>query len=296
VRESRRRLARRHAEFGRVSPEVGVIDQAAFDELADVDVDAALGLLADLTAATDERLRELALRLAGRVVVKLTARPLAGHRGPRGRLRTERLPEVGGDVDVDASFDVLLDARADARTPDPRDLRGREWSRSSSALCLVVDRSGSMGGARLATAAVAAACVSLRAPADHSVVAFADEALVLKGQTQPRPSNDVMTDLFALRGHGLTNLTLGLRAASAQLAESPAHRRVTLLLSDARGNAGGDPLEAARELQSLGELAVAAPASDPEEAEAFAAAIGARVVRLAGPSSVPEAFADLFAP
>jgi Mg-chelatase subunit ChlD len=153
-----------------------------------------------------------------------------------------------------------------------------------------------MGGARLATAAVAAACVSLRAPADHSVVAFADEALVLKGQAQPRPSNEVMEDLFALRGHGLTNLALGLRAARAQLTESPAHRRVAVLLSDARGNAGTDPFDAARALQSLGEVAVAAPASDADEAEAFASAIGARIVRLAGPSSVPEAFADLFAP
>lgn len=279
-----------------MSPKVGELDEGAFEALAGDDVDAALGLLADLTAASDERLRALALRLAGRVVVKLTAPPTPVHSGPRGRLRTERLPEVGGDVDVDASFDALLDARAAARAPDTRDLRGREWSRSSTALCLLVDRSGSMGGERLATAAVAAACVSLRAPVDHSVVAFADEALVLKGQAQPRPSNDVMTDLFSLRGHGLTNLTLGLRAAAAQLAESPADRRVAVLLSDSRSNAGGDPLEAARALQGFGEVAVAAPASDPEEAEAFAATIGARVVRLAGPSSVPDAFAELFAP
>ena len=62
----------------------------------------------------------------------------------------------------------------------------RAWSRRELALCLVVDRSGSMGGERLAAAAVAAAACAWRAPRDWSLLAFSDRVLVLKGQGQER--------------------------------------------------------------------------------------------------------------
>src|SRR5690606_22756904 len=58
---SRRTISRRDLErnehFDEVSPEVGELDEDAFRELAEDDLDAALTLLADLTGATDERLR-----------------------------------------------------------------------------------------------------------------------------------------------------------------------------------------------------------------------------------------------
>jgi hypothetical protein len=53
--------------------------------------------------------------------------------------------------------------------------------------------------------------------------------------------------------------------------------------------------DAAVALQAVAELAVGAPAADPDEAEALAAAVGARCVHLAGPASVPAAMAELFA-
>ena len=79
-RLSRRELAR-HPDFARVSPELGALDEAAFDELMAEDPDDALGLLADMTRATDGRLRELARRLAGRLVLDVARR---GPTRPRG--------------------------------------------------------------------------------------------------------------------------------------------------------------------------------------------------------------------
>ena len=144
---SRRELAR-HERFDEVSPEVGELDEAAFDEAMDEDPDEALALLADLAGATDERLRALARRLAGRLVVDLATSP-ARHAGAASA-RSQRMPyrPDAGDLDVDASLDALADARGRGAPPDPDELRVRGWSQPGTALCLLVDRSGSMGGRR----------------------------------------------------------------------------------------------------------------------------------------------------
>jgi Mg-chelatase subunit ChlD len=243
-----------------------------------------LSLLADMAGATDEALRALARRLAGRVAVRL------GRAGPprdRGVGRLRRVPLTpGGDLDVDASLDALITAASAGRPPDLEDLRSTVWGRSTVALCLLVDRSGSVGGERLATAALAAAAVALRAPDDHSVVVFNDRAVVLKAQDESRPVTAVVDALLGLRGRGTTDLALGLDAARQQLERSPASRRVTVLLSDGRPTAGPDPLPAARRLD---ELVVLAPAADPDDALALAAAAGGRAATLAGPSDVPRA-------
>ncbi len=160
-----RRELQRHEQFDDVSPEVGELDEDAFDQAMADDPDAAMALLADLTGATDQRLRELARRLAGRVVVDLSRRGPTRPRGV-GKLRLQRFDGGEGDLDVDASIDAVAVAAAHGGAPDLDELRARAWHRPGTALCLLVDRSGSMGGERLATAAVAAAAVAWRAPED----------------------------------------------------------------------------------------------------------------------------------
>lgn len=198
--------------------------------------------------------------------------------------------EPGGELDVDASLEALLHAAATGRPPELADLRATSWGRPAVALCLVVDRSGSVGGARLATAALAAAAVALRAPEDHSVVVFNDRALVVKAQDERRPVGAVLDDLLMLRGSGPTDLALGLSTAEAQLQRSTASRRLTVLLSDGRPTAGPDPVPYARRLD---DLVVVAPAEDAEQARAFARDAEARFSALAGPSDVPRALSFL---
>jgi uncharacterized protein with von Willebrand factor type A (vWA) domain len=155
-----------------------------------------------------------------------------------------------------------------------------------TALCLLVDRSGSMGGKPLATAAVAAAAVATRSPQDYSVLAFGKNVVVAKGQTTPKPSDLVVTDLLALRGYGTTDLAGALHVAAQQLLRSRAGRKVTVVLSDCRSTVDGDPVAAAA---LLDELVIIAPESDDEEAQVFAAQVGARITTVSGPSQVAEA-------
>jgi Mg-chelatase subunit ChlD len=279
---SRRDLAR-NPRFEQVSPEVGELDEDAVDDAMRDDPDETLALMADLVGATDKKLRELAKRLAGRLFLDVARR---GPVRPRGVGLLRELPYTpdGGDIDVDASMEAIVDGRAGGI--DASRLRLRGWVKPGTALCLLVDRSGSMGGKPLATAAVAAAAVASRSPEDYSVLAFGKDVVVAKGQTTPKPSDLVVNDVLSLRGWGTTDLAGALRIAADQLARSRAGRKVTVVLSDCRATVDGDPVAAA---SALDEVVVIAPESDDEEARAFAARVGARLTTVTGPSQVAEA-------
>jgi len=272
-----------------VSPELGVLDEQAVEEALAQHPDDTLTMLGDLTGATDERLRALARRLAGRIVIGMARADAARRRGI-GRMRSLPMDETGGDLDLDASLEPLQLASATGTAPRADELTVRTWARPALAICLVVDRSGSMSGDRLAAAAIAAAATAERAPDDFSVLAFSDKVMVLKGQGQRRAIDDVVEDVFRLRGFGPTDLALALRVAKAQLAGSTAQRKRVVLLSDCRPTAGTEP---ERDAGGIDELHVIAPADDSADAEAFARTVGARFATLAGPSQIPAVFAQL---
>jgi Mg-chelatase subunit ChlD len=249
-------------------------------------------MLADLTSATDPRLRQLARRLAGRVVVDV-ARIGAMRKRGIGRIVRRPYEPDAGDLDVDASIEPLVEARAGLGL-DVERLRVRSWSRPETAVCLLVDRSGSMSGGPLAANALAAAAVALRAPQAWGVLAFANRVVVVKSLAdERRPIADVVDRVLALRGHGTTDVAAALNEASRQLCSVSAGRRIAILLSDCRANEPGDVVAAAA---SLDELVVIAPVSDDAEAREMASAVGARVATVSGPSDIPTALNTLLDP
>jgi len=281
---SRRELSR-HPQFEQVSPEVGELDEAAVEEGMDDDPDAMLALLADLTGATDQRLRDLARRLAGRLFLDVSRRGPIRPRGV-GRMATVPYRPDAGDLDLDASLSTIVESRASGQAVDVEQLRVRSWVRPGTALALLVDRSGSMGGKPLATSAMAAAAVAWRNPADYSVIAFGKDVVVAKSQESAKGGEAVVNDVLALRGFGTTDLAGALRAAGEQLSRSRAGRRIAVVLSDCRATVEGDVEAAAR---GLDEVVILAPAGDDAEARVLAAAVGARLATVDGPSDVPSA-------
>lgn len=264
-----------------------MVDEQALADAMENDPDQTLGLLADLTGATDEKLRDLARRLAAQLFLDIARRGPSTPRGV-GQLRTEKYRPDGGDLDVDASLDALVAARVAGRVVDPDDLRVRMWSTPGTAICLLVDRSGSMGGAPLATAAVAASAVAWRAPGDYSVLSFGKDVVAAKSQDVVKSNEGVIDAVLALRGFGTTDLAGALRAASDQLSRSRAGRKITILLSDCRATVPGDAVAAAG---LLDELVIVAPESDAEEAIELAKRTGARVTTVAGPSDAAASLA-----
>lgn len=270
--QGRRQLAANHPAFDDVSPELGELDVDAFDALAAEDPEAAAALLADLAVATDVALRAAARRLAGRVFIRL------GRVGPAKARGTRRLgPSRGldGDLDLDRTLDGWNPAAS--RRPAAEDIVTRTWTAHRRAVCLVVDISGSMQGLAVALAAVAAAGVVVAnengpPQLQPSVLAFGAGVRVLQAQGVRRPPEELLSDLVALRGHGTTDLSGGLREASRQLAGAVADERMVVLLSDCLHTAGDDPLAA---LAGIDRLHVLVPLGGAE-AEAAAFPLAAR--------------------
>jgi hypothetical protein len=261
----------RHDRFEQISPEVGELDEAAVDEALNESPDEILGMLADLTAATDPKLRELARRLAGRVMIEIAR---TGKPRPRGigKMTLVNYQPDAGDIDIDSSLDGLNEIRVHGAV-DVDALK-------------VVDRSGSMGGKPLANSAMAAAAVSSREPNDYSVLVFGNDVVVAKSQDVSRSSEQVVNTVLSLRGYGTTNLAQALTTANSQLLRSRAGRRVTILFSDCRSTVEGDAVLAG---SSLEELVIIAPVDDDAEARVFAQQVGARFTTVSGPSDVPDA-------
>jgi len=255
----------RHARFAEISPEVGVLDEQALNQALGEDP-ATFELLAAMTSATDERLRAAAIRLSASIVLE---RARAGRTSMRGisRLRPVR-GAADGDLDIDASIEGVSAARAEARPVALDDLTTVHWARAQTAFAVVVDKSGSMTGARLAAAATVAAACALRAPREHAVLSFAASVDVIRPLVSDMAPAVVSERLLRLRGHGVTRLADALQAAREQLAHARARRRVVILLSDCRTTEDDDTL---------------APADDNEQAAQLADLAGARWAALANP-------------
>ncbi len=262
----RRQLSSRHAGFEEVSPQAGGLDARAFTAQLERDGDQALSMLADMAAATDPQLRMQARRLARQLL------PPLGRIGEPRRRGTRRMvarpAALDGDLDVERTLE-----RSEGRRPrDPEDLVLRQFGAAPRAICLLVDRSGSMSGHAVALAAVAASAV-LSAGGDRlrcSVVAFSADPMVLLASGARRPEGAVVEDLLSLRGHGTTDLARALRAAAEQLESVPPGGRTALLLSDALHTAGQDPLSAAGGLDCLHVLGTSAEAESIAAGQALA--------------------------
>jgi magnesium chelatase subunit D len=271
---SRAELAARHPGFADVSPDVGELDPNALEALLAADPDAAAALLADLALATDRQLREAARRLAARVFVRLAA---TGGRPAKGTRRLAPAHRADGDLDLE----LTIERRTGGWPPGADELVTRTWRADRRAVCLLVDSSGSMSGQSLAIAAVTAASVVLAESKhmDTAVLSFGGQVSVLQQHGQRRAADQLVGDLLALRGHGLTDLAAALRAGARQLAAARADQRIVLLLSDCLHTTGADP---AASLAGIDRLHVLCPLPTAESA---AAASG--LARAGGGLSLP---------
>ena len=274
--------------FDELSPEVGELDEHVMDRLLADSPDEAVSLLVTLGDAVDPELRAKARRVAERIVIDIARRGRAAQ-GKVGRLRSLPLRD-GGDLDVDAAVESL--AESGGSLVDADMLRVIDWERPDTAVCLVIDRSGSMKGEALASAALAAAAVALRAPAFHAVIAFSGTAEVVRSMvTSAHASADGVVDaVLSLKGHGTTNVSDGLRAAITEHEAARCGRHLTVLLSDCRDRAIDEAVPFA---QSLEELVIVSPADDIADAQRFADVTGAALVGVEGPHDVARALDEV---
>ncbi|WP_347353034.1 AAA family ATPase [Intrasporangium sp.] len=273
--------------FERISPAVGQVDEDALREALSADVAGTVALMARMRRATDPALRAAAERLCARLVLDRVARAVPDR--PGAHRRTASRGRLDGDLDVDASLEAIAGARAERRPVSLDDLTMTHWGRGSLALLLLVDRSGSMTGERLARAAVLTAACALRRPDELAVLAFARDVVTLHELSDPDPGQAVVDRVLRLVGHGETGLSRALTRAAEVLAGATSARRVVVLLSDCRASGPGeDGSDAAvRAAAALDELWVLAPAGDDAQARELAGAAGAAFAELGDPADAP---------
>ena len=191
---------------------MGILDERAMSQ-ALADDPAAFELLAAMTRATDENLRAAAIRLSASIVLE-RARAC----GPRWAASPGCGRSAGRPTATwisTARSRACPQARAEARPVSADDLVTVQWAKAPTAFAVVVDRSGSMSGARLAAAATVAAACALRAPTEHAVLSFAGTVDVIRPLTSDITPATVAERLLRVRGHGVTRLGAALKAAGS---------------------------------------------------------------------------------
>jgi MoxR-like ATPase len=265
VKEAARRTHGRHElsrqeNFDKASPDVGRLDASVIEQMLEDDPDAALAMLSAMANATDRSLRSAARRLAARLFLELSRRSEAPARGVK-KLK-QSTDWSSGDLDIELTL-----ARTNGTFPSAADdLVVRRWTAGHRALCVMVDRSGSMNGQQVALAAMAAVSTIVAAgeKADVSVLAFNRDVIVLREQGRPRQVSKVLDDVLSLRGKGETDVALVLQAARRQLGRAASRERVAILMSDAKHTAGVDP---ATQLKGIDRLHVLGTSTEEESVE-----------------------------
>jgi MoxR-like ATPase len=287
--QSRQSLTAAHPQLLEVSPEVGKLDEEALAALMAEDMEEALALLSDMAVATDPALRRAARAAAAKVFVRMA------RQGPRSKRGLRRLQTVRG-VDGDLDLDRTLERTGGLRPRSGDDLVVRRWGAAERAVCLLVDRSGSMKGEAVAMAAMAAAAVVLAGGgqnADVSVVAFSDKPIVLQSQGQRRSPADLVSELLALRGKGTTDLSGALAAAAVQLGRAVSNDRTAILMSDCLATEGGDPLDKFPGIDRLHVLGTSREEASVEAGQALARRGGGRHIVVTSAVDVPGAMTAL---
>ncbi|MFV9502955.1 MAG: AAA family ATPase [Oscillochloridaceae bacterium umkhey_bin13] len=264
----------------------GQFDPAAFGQLYVKDEDAAMALLGELwQEAPDEQLRALTRRLALKIVVRLARRHPTPSPG-KGRLRPVRYHFNSDDLDLDRTLEEI----AAKSYPEYSDFWVRERVRTRRTYVLLLDVSGSMRGAQLMKAALAAGSMARNLDHDDlAVVLFWRDAAVLKRANQPKSATRLIDEILGLRARGLTNLHHGLAAGLRELERAGTQEKIGIVFTDGLSNLGDDPLPLAARYPQLHVIGISLEASAVQACQALAARGRGRCVFIRTLEDIPLA-------
>ncbi|MEM2193002.1 MAG: AAA family ATPase [Candidatus Methanomethylicia archaeon] len=122
------------------------------------------------------------------------------------------------------------------------------------AVALILDASNSMHGYRIIMAALAVAALAYKLEKDYySIVAFKDEAKVLKSIDEETSIENIVSKILHFKYGGLTNIEDGLRKGLEQIEQlrEDVSDRLGIIVTDGWVTAGRDPLDVAAKYSKL---------------------------------------------
>ncbi len=167
----------------------------------------------------------------------------------RGRSLTVRGSyEPGMDFDGDETIQKMLESGKLPEHLTYDDVVGLDRAERSRSAVIILDASGSMGGLKIASAALTAAVAShLMRGGEYAVLGFNSHPFVLKGGSERRDLRELISGILDLAPVGYTNLRSALSTALSEGRKLSRRDRRFILITDGLYNVGGDPrLEAAR--------------------------------------------------
>lgn len=224
--------------------------------------------------------------------LSLRARTTRGRDRGRARPSSMRYDGDGGDLDLDATLEVLAERRP--FTSD--ELTVRRPNRQRRSIALLADVSGSMNGDKALICAAAIGALAGELSGDElTIIAFWSDVAVLRSRERGVDAQGVLDDLLRIEPRGLTNVHAAIDLARQELARSSVQRRSILLLSDCVHNAGPDPRLAARGAPTTHVMLERTGEHDAWLGERIARSGGGRFRTVAGVAEVAPALDALLA-
>ena len=184
--------------------------------------------------------RDMVRRLTRDTLVTLALDLVARHRGTseKGVVPSNQLrPYLDGDeldhVDIDATIENIISAGKSLDTLTSDDLLVVNTQKGRAALCFLLDISGSMSGAKLASCALCTVMlVGKLQPEEVAIALFESNTHVVKAFDQERDIDELADELLDLHARGGTQAQRALEWGRTQLVDNDAEFKACFLLTD----------------------------------------------------------------
>jgi len=198
-----------------------------------------LELLALCLPYLKDDFKYLARKYATNIILKIVSRSQWGLK--RGNIvGNQPYSWTSDDIDLDNTIEAIIDQCAISSEV----IRVFERERAMKAYALIIDRSASMSGLKIALAALLSAML-IYSSANPSLVitAFNTKVNFIKHFNEILPPNIVVDKILDLKAYGYTDIALALRTTYKELMKSGLSEYIGILITDGEWTAGENPLK-----------------------------------------------------
>jgi len=216
----------------------------------------------------DQRLLQIAKRIAVRAIIYKTLQLLGPTRRRMEQIKEPYAPGQKGEIDIEMTVEQML-----GKTEiDASDLIIESKLPREMACVMMIDASLSMSGDKLAMATASLGVLAYKLKSiDYSIIVFDSVARMMKQLDQKVAVETLVGNLLDVPAMGFTNIEDALRTGIRQLNGTMVKDKVGIIITDGNYTAGKDPSELAALYPKLFVIMIKSHDSKPELCEQMAA-------------------------